>query len=400
MQDAGLTLNGAWLRNRVAELGLKHWWLAEQIGVDRKTVQRWLNGHVRTIRAENARALAGVLDCRVEALLLHDDTAGLATPDDQAHAATLLAAGRLIERLGPVGDWDVIESLIKATVVPQLPLHVLATLYDQLCIASWRQSKLDAAETYNRAALELAQRCDDKALIASSLRSRANLLHWRGDCAAAQACYREVLALAPYLDARALASTLSNLGASLYEAGALDEGRELLQRALALLRVDGTPMQLSIARTHLALLALRCGALDEADEHARQAEAHARPQDYRRGLAITQLLQAEIAARRGDATRARATLNEGRARFAALGIEEGLNEEIAGRVLRMLGDLDAALAALRRGLRWAAEYPLQHAMLRHELALTLKAAGDAAAAEAERGAAVEGFQRCGARAPE
>src|SRR3954471_5490054 len=134
MHDAGLTLNGAWLRNRVAELGLKHWWLAEQLGVDRKTVQRWLNGPVRTIRAENARALAGVLGCRVEALLLHDEAAGLATPDDQAHAATLLAAGRLIERLGPVGDWDVIESLIKATVVPQLPLHVLATLYDQLCI--------------------------------------------------------------------------------------------------------------------------------------------------------------------------------------------------------------------------------------------------------------------------
>ena len=99
-------------------------------------------------------------------------------------------------------------------------------------------------------------------------------------------------------------------------------------------------------------------------------------------------------------TRARAALDEGRARFAALGIEEGLNEEIAGRVLRMLGDLDAALAALRRGLRWSAKYPLQHAMLRHQLALTLKAAGDAAAAEAERGAAVEGFQRCGARAPE
>ena len=61
---------------------------------------------------------------------------------------------------------------------------------------------------------------------------------------------------------------------------------------------------------------------------------------------------------------------------------------------------DAALVALRRGLRWSAEYPLQHAILQYELALTLLAAGDAAAAQTERMAAVEGFKRCGARAPE
>ena len=53
-----ITLNSAWLRNRVAELGLKQWWLAEQVGVDKKTVIRWLHGHVRSIQSTNAAALA------------------------------------------------------------------------------------------------------------------------------------------------------------------------------------------------------------------------------------------------------------------------------------------------------------------------------------------------------
>lgn len=70
MSEPTLTLNSAWLRNRVAELGLKQWWLAEQIGVDKKTVIRWLHGHVRSIQHSNATALAGVLGCRLSDLEL------------------------------------------------------------------------------------------------------------------------------------------------------------------------------------------------------------------------------------------------------------------------------------------------------------------------------------------
>lgn len=39
-----LTLNPTWLRNRLAQQGLRQWWLAEQLGADRKTVLRWVNG--------------------------------------------------------------------------------------------------------------------------------------------------------------------------------------------------------------------------------------------------------------------------------------------------------------------------------------------------------------------
>jgi transcriptional regulator with XRE-family HTH domain len=394
-----LTLNSAWLRNRVAELRLKQWWLAEQAGVDKKTVVRWLHGHVRSIRIDNARVLAGILGCRVDELALPDDRAELATESDQARAAELLASGALIDRLGPVGDWDVIETLIKAIAVPQLPAHVLATLYNQLCVACWRQSKLEPAQTYNDAALALAERCGDKALLAAALHSRANLQHWRGECAAAQATYGRCLALAPYLDMPALANTHSNFGASLYETGAFDAGREQLVQALALLRLRGTPMQLAIARTHLAILALRTDALPAAREHARWAREHAEQAGYRRGVAMAALLDADLAARDGAVPQALAQLADGRRRFAELRIDEGLNEEFAARVLRLAGRFDDAQAAVTRGLACSDGFPLERAQLHLEqarLCAARAAADDAHGVRAALAAARALFERCGA----
>ena len=391
-----ISLNSAWLRNRVAELRLKQWWLAEQAGVDKKTVVRWLHGHVRSIRIDNARALANILGCRVDDLALPDERATLASEADQAHAAQLLASGVLIDKIGPVGDWDVIETLIKAIAVPQLPAHVLATLYNQLCVACWRQSKLGPAQTYNDAALALAERCGDKALLASALQSRANLQHWRGECGLAQQTYRDCLALAPYLDELALANTHNNYGASLYETGELEAGRAELEQAMRHLRLRGTPMQLSIARAHFAILALRADDVTAAREHAVWSQTHAEQAGYRRGVAMAMLLRADVAARRGDTADALEQLADGRHRFAELRIEEGLNEEFAARVWRFAGRVDDAHAAIRRGLAWSEAFPLEQAQLHVEHARLCQAVGDRTGALAALDAARVLFERCGA----
>jgi len=351
---------------------------------------------VRAIRVDNARVLAGVLDCRIDDFALPDETAALATEADQAKAAELLATGTLIERLGPVGDWDVIETLIKAIAVPQLPAHVLATLYNQLCVACWRQSKLAPAQTYNDAALALAQRCGDKALIAEALRSRANLEHWRGECARAQATYRQCLELAPYLDEMALANTQTNYGASLYETGELDAGHAQLLQAMSLLRLHGTPMQLSIARAHFAILALRDDDALAAHEHAVWSDTHAARAGYRRGTAMAKLLRADIAARRGEAVDALELLAEGRRGFAELQIDEALNEEIASRVLRLAGRFDDAQAAVEQGLACSGAFPLERAHLLVEHARLCTATSDRAGALAALDEARALFEGCGA----
>ena len=391
-----ITLNSAWLRNRVAELRLKQWWLAEQAGVDRKTVVRWLHGHVRSIRVDNARVLAGILDCRVDDLTLPEERAELATEADQARAAELLASGALIDRLGPVGDWDVIETLIKAIAVPQLPAHVLATLYNQLCVACWRQSKLGPAQTYNDAALALAERCGDKTLTAAALQSRANLQHWRGECGLAQQTYRQCLALAPYLDEMALANTHNNYGASLYETGELEAGHAELLLAMAPMRLRGTPMQLSIARSHFAILALRGDDVQAAHEHALWSETHAERAGYRRGVAMAALLRADVSARRGETADALDRLADGRRRFAELRIEEGLNEEIAARVLRLAGRFEAAQVAIERGLACSEAFPLEQGQVQLEHARLRLAMTDRPGALAALDVARPLFERCGA----
>ncbi|MEK7358189.1 MAG: helix-turn-helix transcriptional regulator, partial [Bdellovibrionota bacterium] len=184
-------LNSVFLKNRIAELGIKQWWLAEQIGVDRKTVIRWVQGHVKSIQPENASALAKILACAPEDLVIKDISEQLATAEDQKHAAALLATSSLVDKLGPIGEWNVIESLLKATLVPDLPLSILGELYNQLTVASWRQSKLDQAELYNRKAEEIAEKSGDKAVLASALLSKANLFSWRGKIGSAIRTYRE-----------------------------------------------------------------------------------------------------------------------------------------------------------------------------------------------------------------
>jgi len=49
-----ILIDAIFLKNRIAELGFKQWWLAEQIDVDKKTVLRWIQGQVRFIQIKNA----------------------------------------------------------------------------------------------------------------------------------------------------------------------------------------------------------------------------------------------------------------------------------------------------------------------------------------------------------
>ena len=363
-----LLLNATALRNRVAELGLRQWWLAEQLGVDRRTVLRWINGQVRSIPPERARDLAQVLGCRLEDLLLHEAGRELASEQDQRAAGLALATSTLLDRLGPVGEWDVIEQLIKASAVPDLPVHVLGRLHHQLSVACWRQDKLAEAATHNQAALALADRCGDQALRADALGSQANLLFWRGEVAPALAAWGQALALAPWLTPRQRGALHCNLGAALLETGALAEGRAELQLALACFEIEGTPMNFSVLHGHLALAALAEGDLANASLHAQRSQAQARSGDYARGLAFAPLLLAVVAAHRGQAEEAREGLAASQAAFARLSLDESLNHRLAAEIWRHLGQTEAARQAAHQALARAEGFPLEKAAAAAELA--------------------------------
>ena len=155
-------------------------------------------------------------------------------------------------------------------------------------------------------------------------------------------------------------------------------------------------MQRSINHCALAILALRRGDVDAAQPHADAASAHASRGDYRRGVAMGWLVQADIHARRGESATALDALAQGKAGFGRLEIEEGLNREFEGRVLRLVGRPGDALAVLEEGLCLAAKFPVEAAWLQHELVPTHLARGDAAAALAAGARAQALFEWMGA----
>ncbi|MCB0422167.1 MAG: helix-turn-helix transcriptional regulator, partial [Bdellovibrionales bacterium] len=115
-----LFLNIHFLRNRLTELDLKQSWVAKKVGVDPKTLRRWLHGKVKKIQRANAIALAEVLETSIGELTLSSEEDFYATNQDQKTAAELLSSSQLLEKLGPIHEWNVVEALLKATLIPNL----------------------------------------------------------------------------------------------------------------------------------------------------------------------------------------------------------------------------------------------------------------------------------------
>lgn len=371
MKTPDRLLNSTYLKNRIAELGIKQWWLAEQVGVDRKTVVRWVQGQVKSIQKENVEALAKILDCSVAELTLSDQAEQIATIQDQKNAAALLATSSFIEKLGPIGEWNVIESLLKATIVPDLPLNVLGELYNQLCVASWRQSKIEQAEVFNRKAEEIALKTGDKQLLAAALISKANLLSWRGKVGSSIQIYRECIKLERFIEPRSLGSAYSNLGAVLYESGDFEAGETFEKKAIEIFSFHGKPTNLSIAWCHLAILYLQKGDEDPALDACKKSAAFALQDDYRRGVAMCELIRSESFAVQKRKAEALASLEAGLDQFSKLMIEEGLNYEFAGRISRLVGHHSESVRFLERGISISSEFPMALASLQLELARTL-----------------------------
>ena len=112
MARGEVVLNIHSIKNKIIEKELKQWWIAEQINVDVKTVRRWLHGKVKSVKFENAEALSKILECPFEEIVLENESDLLATPEDQKKAAELIASSHLMDKLGPIGEWDVVKHSI------------------------------------------------------------------------------------------------------------------------------------------------------------------------------------------------------------------------------------------------------------------------------------------------
>ena len=369
-------LNAVYLKNRMTELGLKQWWLAEQVNVDKKTVMRWLQGSVKTIKEDNLVALKIILECQENDLILKDEADHVASIDDQKNAAKLLMASSIVDKLGPIGEWNVIEALLKATLIEHLPLHILGEMYANLTVTLWRQSKMKEAHLFNQKTLEIAHKLNDQELLAKALLSKANLVFWRGQSIQAIETYHSILQLEKYIEPKIMGSTHSNLSACYYETAFYQEGLEHQLKAIEIFKTHGKPVNLSIAYCHLSLLSLYQLKLNEAQNAISLSIKYAELDSYSRGLAMGELIRAEIFARENQSASAIQHLEAGINKFQLLKIEESLNYEFAGRIYRIIGRYEDSLKMLQIGFPLSSEFPLSKASLFVELGLLQKAQGD------------------------
>ncbi|MCX6117259.1 MAG: tetratricopeptide repeat protein [Proteobacteria bacterium] len=370
--NESVLINATYFRNRLSELGLKQWWVADQIGVDRKTVSRWLQGQVRSAQIDNVRRLCEVLACQLNDVVLGNEADSFATVEDQKTAANIMLNSSLIEKLGAIGEWDAIEGLLRSCLIPSLSKITLCDLYNQLTIALWRQSKIDDAQEFCQKAEALSRSQGDWQLLGTALLSKANILCWKGRNKAAIETYREVLDLKNYISRSDYGSALSNLGALLYEVGDLKRGLEYLDDALECFVLEDKIMSQSINWWHKSYIYLQMGLLSQSLDSLKHSRELAEKSDYRRGLCACDLLQAELLSKCGDVKESKQMLTKAMTGYQNLKIEEGLNYEFAGRINRENCDYQESLASIDRGIAISQDFPLCLANLHFERAQTLR----------------------------
>lgn len=363
-KEEKVLLNLVYFDNRFRELELKQWWLAEEIGVDRKTVGRWLTGQTKRIRKDNLTKLAEILECIEEDLVLKDEASQFASSNEQKAAAKLIEQENLLEILTPTGKWPLLEGLIKASMEPNLPFSLLGQLYNFLCIAAWRQSNLDKAELYLKKAIEIANKTDHKSVIARTKLNEATLASFRGKIEESLAGYQYCIDNKKYLeDPGVYASALSNIGCVYQEYGDLDKSIEYQKKAIEAFQELDKPLNLSIAWIGLCDAYIEKGLLDEAWSACEESMNNAEKSQMQRGIADSNLFFSLILSAKSEFQKSYDYWVKAKKKFKELDINEGRTYRAGAIALIGLNKETEALDLLSKGISVSLEFPYELAQL-------------------------------------
>ncbi len=386
------------LVRRIQALGLKQAWIASQVGVDRKTVSRWVTGKVKRLAREHAARLAEVVACPARELTRSDEADVLATKEEQRVAARLIQERDLLARLAPTDDWRLAEGLIRATLQPDLPAGTLGRLYNLLATAAWRQGKYGEASRHVARARELGARAGDRGVLCGATYNQAVIDSLRGDHTAALAAYERCLARPDDFDTtRERGKVLSNLAVAYLSVGRAADALATQREAIRVFEGLGLDLNLAIAWVSQGVTATALGRLDEALAAHARAEAHARRAGYARGVDCAPLYRADPLSLSGRTRAARALVEGALPALARHDVYDLGCHEAAARVLRRAGDLEGAARQLEEGLgrARAADLPETLAHLQVEAARLAQARGDARGEVRARRAANAAFRRAG-----
>jgi tetratricopeptide (TPR) repeat protein len=376
-------LNTHFVVRRVEVLGLKQWWLARVIGVDRKTVNRWLTGKVKRINRYNAEKLAEYLECSLEEIIIPETAVVYATREEQRGAAELLRERDLLQILSPSDNWELAERLIKATMYPDLPLRELGRLYNLLSIAAWRQGNYAEATAHAERAMEIGERLGDRGIMHNAIYNVATVDSLLGRHSRSMDGYEECLVHPEYFDTkREHAKVLSNISMVYRDFVMFDKSFHSQVEAIRMFEGLGLPFNLAIAWAGMAVILTELGFFEEARASAGEALRYADETGFEKGTVTTPFCIADAVCLQGYLDEARPLVEGGLEGLKEYDVYDLACHEIAARFFRRAGEYEEAAYQLETGLGLAEDFPTLYAMMLQESARLANAKG--VGAEEER----------------
>jgi tetratricopeptide (TPR) repeat protein len=369
--DGTVFLDTSFVETRMAQLGVKQYWLAEQLGVSPRTVLRWVNGQVRRIQREHLAPLAALLECTPDQLSpTAGDDAGVA--DARAEAARRIADEDILTLLTPTSSYPMAEALIKASLTPGLASHTRGKLLNMLSLAVGRQFRIEEAIAYAAQAAEIGRDLGNQVMVVRAWYAEGMARLYAGEIAEARRRFQRCVDDLDYLDEDYdAAMAWFGLGACQGYDGEIESALASLARSIAELEPLARPMDQSMPLDVRGVLLLEAKRLDEARADLERSLELATRIGWNSGKGRATAALAHVAAQRGELAggvelyeNALAIVREERFVHPQLFLS-------GAHVHRLAGNIERALAELERGLDFAEKYrPEREALERLRAELT------------------------------
>lgn len=362
-----IAINVHFINNRIKELGLKRSWLAVKIGVSKKTISRWTTGKVKRIAYYNAHALARCLNTSVEELSNKSDIYVLGTQLDKELAANKIISEDLLLLLSPSGKWDLLESIIKSSISPNLSKEKIGRLYNWLSITKWRKKSYKEARAFAREALKIGNETNDKAISVKALFNLGTVESLSGNNHIALENYLRCYKLKDYFKTRSdVASLCTNISMVYRDMGDFELSLEYQKEAVKLFDFDKKYYNLSIAFQCFGYIYTEIGHFDKAIENLNIAIDYAYKSNYNLGLVTIPLYKLDVLALSNNFHKIDNDIIINIKKFLDGNYNDPFCFEYISRYYRVISKEINAEKTIQRGLKQIGDNPVAMASLWHE----------------------------------
>lgn len=370
-----IAINTHFINNRIRELGLKRSWLAERIGVDRKTISRWTTGKVKRIAKYNAEALAKYLKCTATELCDDADIHVLGTQVDRDLAAKEIISEDLLLLLSPTGNWKLIETIIKSTISPGLSNDNIGRLYNWLSITKWRMKNYEDARVFAGKALDIGTIIEDNAICVKALFNLGTIDSLIGKNNTALDSFLKCYDIKECFETTGdLASLCTNLSMVYRDLGYFHESIYYQNEAVRLFTVDKKQYNLSIGYQCLGYIYTEIGEFEKGIENLNIAIDYAKKSNYQAGLVIITLYKLDALALSNRAEKISDDIKVNIYKFLNGDYNDYFCFEYIARYYRLMCEVKESEKVIEKGLEKIKDNPVAMASLLHErarLALSL-----------------------------